>query len=142
MTYQTLPLDEPELEERPPGYNYRDQASVTRTCGQLMMAPISSYPTGHHAANYVHINNGDDIIGAVCNIDTDKAAASGRFQSPEEQSSAPNVYLSADNIEAEIRLSGSKMVRIEIRGREENKYGRTMLRIVSPAVSRGPYVPK
>lgn len=88
-------------------------------------------PSYLQAINYIHISDVGDIIGTVYHIDTDKPPAYGRFDSQEEQDEAPNVYLSAKTIAAEIRLSGSKKAKIEIKGCTTNSYGRTMLRIVS-----------
>lgn len=88
-------------------------------------------PQYSRAVNYIHISDVGDIAGTVYHIDTDLPPAYGRFDNQEEQDEAPNVFLSADTIQAEIRLSGSKKAKIEIRGHRKQGYGRIMLRMVS-----------
>lgn len=141
MSYQALPdstNEEHLLTEDLPIYNGQAQVPGKRGVGKGQSATSTTTTTttgrskARHGFNYIHISDVGDILGTNYDINTDKAPAYGRFDSQEEQEQAPNVYLSADNIDAEIRLSGSKKAKIEIKGKADAGYGRTMLRIVSP----------
>lgn len=116
------------MHEEPPRYNGQDNSATAASTSSKRAS--ANGPSYYQAVNYVHTSDVGDIIGTVYHIDTDKPAAYGRFDTQEEQDQAPNVYLSAKNIAAEIRLSGSKKARIEIQGCTTNSYGRSMIRIV------------
>lgn len=132
MSYQALSSQEDThaVQDELPRYNGSSPTTATApaTSSKSRSANASAY---YQAVNYVHTSDVGDIIGTVYHINTDKPAAYGRFDSQEEQDQAPNVYLSAKNITAEIRLSGSKKAKIEIQGCSTNSYGRIMIRMVS-----------
>lgn len=110
---------------------YNEAAPGATSTGKRRAQPELEIPSYTQAVNYIHISDVGDIIGTVYHIDTDKPPAYGRFDSQEELEQAPNVYLSAKTISAEIRLSGSKKAKIDIQGCSKQTYGRTMIRIVS-----------
>lgn len=117
--------------EDPPDYDGRAQYMDHGRSAATTFAEPSSSSSGQHASNYIHISDVGDILGAIYDINTDAEPIYGRFDSQEEQDNAPNVLLSAINIDAEIRLSGSKKAKIEVKGSTDSTYGRTMIRIVS-----------
>lgn len=131
MSYQALSSQEDG--HAPPQYNGSSHTGAGATSAKSSI-PRGDVPSYLQAVNYIHVSDVGDIIGTVYNIDTDKPPAYGRFDSQEEQAEAPQVYLSAKDIQATIRLSGSKRAKIEIHGCQGQQYGRAMLRIVCAVI--------